>query len=631
MIQFFIKIANNVIGKIIFVALLLGMCLGYGVLSRQSSFSGGVINVGGQSLSLKQLDTVFRKETQKLSSLMGGQYISPKQALEMGLLNNIITQQKNEMILSEIKDELGLTATNAAVQKYVENNPAFADVNGKFDRNLFLAYLRQNRMSESELASKLRGELSTRHLVHAVQGVAYAPEVMVEQAYNYSNETRQVIGLFIETDKIRLDKEPTEEDLRGYYEAYATERFMTPEYRAFSYLLLTPDALLGHVQVSESDVDAVYEERKSQFETPEKRLVSQMYFKDEESANQMKSRATPDNFDELAATELKQTPDITNFGYVTANGLTEELSEAVFKATPKTVIGPVATQNGFHLILVKEVQAAQQQPVTAVRDQIKKQLAQEKVYDKMEGMTRRLEDILGEGKSLSDAAKELKLPLQKVPAASIAGIRPNGQELTGDVANTELLQNLFTLKVGESTPVFESGKGVVVAELLEIIPVGTKSFEEVRPELAQIWTRDQQKEKLKPLADTIIERVRNGSSLSAQATFNNFQLIQDSKLTRLQGGNLPMPVVQAVFNQKQGVEGLTQTPTEKGIYITQLNYVSHPAMDKDKAGTKEITDNTQALIGAELLSDVVGSYAADIGVSVNEQEIDRAFSVYKNE
>ena len=104
MIQFFIKIANSVIGKIIFVVLLLGMCLGYGVLSRQSSFSGSVITVGGQSLSMQQLDKVFHQERQKLSALMGGQYISPKQALEMGLLNNIITQQKNEMILSEIKD-----------------------------------------------------------------------------------------------------------------------------------------------------------------------------------------------------------------------------------------------------------------------------------------------------------------------------------------------------------------------------------------------------------------------------------------------------------------------------------------------------------------------------------------------
>ena len=631
MIQFFIKIAGNVVGKIIFIVLLLGMCMGYGVLSRQTNFSGGVITVGGKSLSLQQLDTIFRQETQKLSSLMGGQYISPKKALEMGLLDNIITQQKNEMILSEIKDKLGLTATNAAVQKYVENNPAFADATGKFDRNLFMAYLRQNRTSESELASKLRDELATRHLTHAVQGLAYSPRVMCEQAYRHQNEIRQVIGLFIETDKIKLDNSPTEDDLKGYYEAYATDRFMTPEYRGFTYLQLTPDSLLNRIKVSDADIDAVYEERKGQFETPEKRLVSQMFFKDEESALKMKARATADNFDELATTELNQTPDITDFGYVAADGLTEELSQAVFQAMPKTVIGPIATQNGYHLLLVKDVQTAQKLPVQKVREQIRKQLAQEKVYDELEGLTRKLEDILGEGKSLSEAAKKLDLPIQKVAAADIMGIRPNGQELTGSVANTELLQNLFTLKVGESTPIFESGKGIVIAELLEVIPVGTKPFDSVRSELVRIWTTEQKKEKLQPLADTIMERIKAGSSFSAQAKFNNFELIQDSNLTRSKVSNLPLPVVQAIFKQSQGVDNLIQIPTEKGIYITQVNYVSHPDPMKDKTASQEIEENMQALIGAELISDLVSAYAADMGISVDEAEINRAFSVYKNE
>ena len=633
MIQFFIKIANNWVGKAIFGALLFGMVfvLGYGGLSQRGRLGNQALTVGDKSLSMQQLDSLFREETKKLSTLMGGQYISPKKAIEMGLLDNIITQQKNEMILTEIKDQLGLTATKAAVQKYVENNPAFADVTGKFDRNLFKAYLRQNRMTESELSSKLRDELATRHLTHAILGLAYSPEVMAKQAYRYQNETRQVIGLFIETDKIKLDNEPTDQDLKDYYESYATERFMTPEYRAFSYIYLTPDNLLGHIDVSEADIDAVFDDRKAQFETPEKRRVSQMFFNDEETANQMKARVTPDNFDKLAAEELKQTPDVTDFGFVSANDLMAELSEPVFTAAEKTIIGPVATQNGYHLLLVKDIQAASQMPVSAVREQIKKQLAQEKVYNVMEEKTRQLENILGEGKSISEAAKELKLPVQKVAGVDIAGVQKNGKELSGETANTELIQKLFTLKTGESTPLYESGKGILVAELTDIIPVGTKPFEAVRSDLIQIWTKDQQKEKLPTFADTIMARVKESSSLSAQAKFNNLTLIQEPTLTRVQANKLPLPVIQAIFNQTTGADGMIQTPTEKGIYITQVNYVSHPDDKKDSAGFKEITENTKALIGSELLSDVIGSYAANMGVLINTEEIHRVFSAYTNE
>ena len=632
MIKFFIKIANNWFGKVIFAFLLFGMVfvLGYGGLVEQGRRPDQAITVGDKALSMQQLDAVFRQETQKLSTMMGGQYISPKQAIEMGLLDNIVRQQTNEMIMHAIKDDLGLTASNQAVQKYVENNPAFADATGHFDRNLFMAYLRQMRTSEGELAKKLQDELASRHLAHAVQGLAYAPSEMVKQAYAYQNEKRDVTALLVDPAKIKLEKKPTDEELHEYYDAYTTDRFMTPEYRAFSYIHITPDTLIGTIKVSDAEVDAVLSERRAQFETPEKRLVSQMFYNDEESAKEMLKKVTPDNFEQLAADELQQTKDITDFGYVTSGDLMEELSEPVFAAQKNQVLGPIASPNGFHLMLVRDIQQAQSLPESEVREKIKKQLAGEKAYGVLEETVRRLEELLGEGKTLPEAATALNLSLKKVSGADLAGIQSNGQELPAHLAYRDLLQNLFTLKIGESTPLFEIANGYIVAELTDITPVGVKPFESVQKELIQIWTLDQQKDLLQQKADEIFKRAQKGDSLSAQAVFGNFKLIKDDSATRMQSQGLPLPVLKTIFNQTAGIKGLAQTTATNGIYITLVNRIIKPDF-KDKESFNKVKDTVMEQTGAELLESLMGTYADQMGVSINNSEIEKAFSVYKTE
>ena len=557
MIQFFIKMANSFIGKTIFLVIFLGMVfvLGIGGITEMNRAPDNAIQVGRTKLTMGQLDELFKQETRKLSAMMAGQFISPAQAIKMGLLDSVIRQQTNEMVMQGIKKELGLSASNASVQKYVERNPAFADVTGKFDRNLFLAYLRQSGLSEQGLAHKLQDELASQHLTNAIQGIAYAPNLMSKFIYKYQNEKRNVTALHIETDKIVINNKPTEEELKTYYEAYISDRFMTPEYRSYSYLRLTPEMMRSRVHVSDAEIDLVYEERKGQFEVPEKRLVSQMYFKDEESARALLDGLGSENFEQVASDKLGQKKEDTDFGYVARNELMPELSEPVFAAKKNQVIGPIESMTGWHLLLVRDIQKAENQPVAKVRSEIKKQLTDTKIFDKRDEVVRQLEEILGEGKTLKDASNMLNLNIEHIYGIDITGTLKDGRKLDADIATQELLQSLFVLNNGESTPLFEGQNAVVVAELTDIVPVGVKPFETVRSELISLWTAEKQKEKLQETVDTIVNRVQKGHSLQAQGTFSKFKVIQDNSLTRASVEKLPLNVLKNVFKQKTPLVG----------------------------------------------------------------------------
>lgn len=633
MIQFFIKISNSIIGKIIFGALLFGMIfvLGVGGITETNRSPDNALQVGNTKLTMRQLDELFKQETRKMSMMMAGQFISPAQAIEMGLLDSVVRQKTNEMVMQGIKKELGLAASNTAVQKYVERNPAFADATGKFDRNLFMAYLRQLGLSEKGLAQKLQDELATKHLTNAIQNVAYTPDLMLKLAYKYQNEKRDVTALHVETDKIVIDTKPTEDELQTYYEAYSSDKFMTPEYRSYSYVRLTPEMMRDRVQVTDAEIDMVFDERKAQFDTPEKRQVSQMYFQDEESAKAILDGLTAENFETVAAEKLGQKKEDTDFGFVSQNELMTELSEPVFAAEKNQIIGPVESMTGWHVLLVRDIQESKEMPVEKVRAEIKKQLIDTKIFDKRDEVVRRLEEILGEGKTLKDASNELNLKIENIKEIDITGTLKNGKTLEGDIAAQDLLQNLFVLNKGESTPLFENTDSVVVAELTDIIPVGMKTFDSVRSELMALWKSEKQKEKLQDTVDTIVERVQKGNSLQTQGTFSKFKLIQDNALTRASVEKLPLNVIEAVFKQKTGNSEITQTPTDKGVMITIVNAVHHPDSSEDKEGFKQTKDDLKDLIANELVNAVIGSYASDMGVEVNEKAIQQAFSIYQGE
>ena len=628
MIQFFIKIANNWVGKFLFAAILFGMVFvwGYGGITNTARYHNDAITVGNKSINIQQLDELFKQERLHLSEMTGGQYISPKQAIEMGLLDNVVRQKTNEMIMDNIKEDLGLTASNAAVQKYVERNPNFADATGHFDRNLFLAYLRQMNTNERGLALKLQAELANQHLIRALQAISYAPLVMQQLVYRAQHETRDITAVRIDIPKIQITEQPKQQELQDYYDVYAAEKFMTPEYRSFKYLRLTPEMMLDKVQVSDEEIEMVLDERKDQFITPEKRLIEQMFFLNEADAKKMLSTLTTDNFEKTALEKLGQSTDATNFGYVAQNELMPELAEAAFNAKKGAIVGPIESTTGWHILWVKDIQQAPAVSMEKIRSEIKKQLAQEKVYDARTDLLRQTEDLLGEGKSLTAAAKALKLKLGTVKAVDISGNLKDGTPLEGPMANQELLQNLFTLQTGETTATFETGNSIIIGELTEIIPVGTKSFETVKTELKALWLRERQQEKMNQIVADIMKELQAGKSLSELEADTSFNLIQKKGLSRnTMQADIPAQAFVEIFKQKEGSANAIQVSIPDGIFIAVTNKINRPTVTDNLADTEEAVHELSA---GELADGIISTYTDSLGVSVNANSIQQISSIY---
>ena len=98
--------------------------------------------------------------------------------------------------------------------------------------------LQQARIGEAQYVADVRREIAAGQLFGAVRTDGLAPKSLRDDIFKMESEKRVAETIYV-PDAIVVDvPKPTAEQLNAYFEANKT-KFQIPEYRAFSYVLLT--------------------------------------------------------------------------------------------------------------------------------------------------------------------------------------------------------------------------------------------------------------------------------------------------------------------------------------------------------------------------------------------------------
>ncbi|MBQ8250475.1 MAG: SurA N-terminal domain-containing protein [Alphaproteobacteria bacterium] len=632
MITFFNKLANSWVAKVILGILALSMMAfwGLGGLTNLSSYNNEAISIGKTSVSTAELNQAFDEERKNLSRALGGRYISPAEALNFGLLQKVIQDEIVKHVKYQIKEDLGLTASNEAVQKYVETNPLFKDATGNFDKNLFYAFLTQKGMSETSLAYQLKDELAYNHLKDTLQALTYSSKELTKLAHVFSNEKRDIKALFMKPSDIQITETASQEDLKNYYEGYS-ENFAKPEYRSIKLLTLTPDMMSDFIKIDEAEINTLFEEQKDKYNKPEERELLQIFFKNEDEATKSFSELTAQNFEEKALT-LGQTKEATYFGYTPKNQLMEALQEPVFSAKKGDITKPIASETGYHIFYIKDIKEAEIADANTVKEEIKKSLIANLAYDKLTDISRQVEDSLGAGTSLTETAKTLNLKVVDVEPLDMSGLNQKGEKNT--LVSSDLLQEIFILKTGETTALIQHNNGYLIAELTKIDPVGVKPFEEVKDDVDALFKSEKQKEKFEEFANNIHQKIQKGSSLEQIAQETNTKLVDEKALSRSTENPLLKPHVNTLFALDTGIENanLVIAPNQEGAVILVVQAVHKPTTVDSKDASLFATQVREEQATAEILNNAVfNDYMQKLDVKVNQKAVGQIMSLYQGQ
>jgi foldase protein PrsA len=137
------------------------------------------------------------------------------------------------------------------------------------------------------------------------------------------------------------------------------------------------------VKVTDDEVKKYYDQNKAVLGTPEQIHARHILVKDKAKADKLYAelQAHPDEFEKLAKDNSEDPSnkdkggDLGTFGKGT---MVKEFEDAAFKAKANTIVGPVKTEFGYHIIPVLEHKDAVIPAFDKVKDQITETLKEQK-------------------------------------------------------------------------------------------------------------------------------------------------------------------------------------------------------------------------------------------------------------
>ena len=170
----------------------------------------------------------------------------------------------------------------------------------------------------------------------------------------------------------------------------------------------------GEIIISNEQITNSYDERISEFKTPETRNYFQIIFKTEKEANNFYKKVfNKNNFINQAKLLNFNETDI-KFENVNKNDLTKNIKDIIFKTSKTGLIKPFQTNFGFHVVNINKINKEKVQKLNEVSDIIKKDLthnlATEKLYERIENIN----DLAFSGNNLNEIIKLSKIKNLKI-------------------------------------------------------------------------------------------------------------------------------------------------------------------------------------------------------------------------
>jgi peptidyl-prolyl cis-trans isomerase D len=614
------KRAGSLVVKILFLFLVLSFGIwGIADVFRPGRGADWAAEVGDVEISSAAFQEEYRQTLRRFSQAMGGN-MAAEQARALGLPSSVLNHMIEGALFDQAAADLGLTMTDAMVREQIKADPRFRNQVGVFDPEVFRETLRRNGFAEDRYVELLRREMQREQLLSSIAGGAVAPRSLVEATEQYRGERRIAEYVLVPTAMMTQFPDPDEPTMRQFYQDQPS-LFTAPEYRAISVVVLSPEEAVKGISIGEADLQAAYQERSAEFTVPERRSFQQMVFADEAAAQSARERLGEGAAFAAVAADHDRTSQVAPIGPVQREQLPPDLASAVFALPQGEASAPIRTSLGWHIIQVTAVEPGHAPTLAEVKERLEAKLKREKAIDLLIGLGHKLDDALGRGGRLQEAAAELDLPVRTIPALDASGLDPTGAAVPN--LPPGLLDTAFATEQGAESSLIDAGDDIYfVVQVDAVTSSALRPFESVRTQVAEAWRAEQQDQQAKRLMDELADALRNGRELTALAKEKQLKAVTTPPFTRsgeAVAPALPPAAVNALFEAKPGET--VNVPVQGGFVVARLMSVLPPVAEAASASEAVRSELTEAMRG-----DIVAQFAAGLrgrySVKVNPRALE---------
>lgn len=596
---------NSWVAKVFLGILVLCFVLLWGVPELRKSGGNDLFIAGKSSIKTDTYRLALGDQTMRYSLAINSSHLlSPGEAQQYGIPQAVLGELQKDVIFDEQARLMKIGVSKDGIASAIGRDTIFYQ-QGSFNRTLFMDYLKQLRINESDLIEYYASKEKRDQFLGAAIGGLKTPDVFLSALQNYQGETRSADYIVVTPKEIGTLKSPSQDDLQKWFDQHK-EQFRAPEYRKVTLMVMSPEQLVKPDDISDDEAKAYYTQNASHYIAPEKRTVEELRFATREEADAAhKKLENGMTFDDLVKSQ-KKTLDEIKKGPLAKNEFPVTVASDIFNLANNAVSDVINDLQGPVIIRLVDVQPSQPLPFEKVEKDIRLTLAKTNAAKAMRDNHDAIENARFEGVSLQDLSNQYKLPLREVTLDD-KGSTQDGNLLTDLPQQNILLDAIFQATEGaDMDPISLQGGGYLWYRLDSVIPARDRTLEEVKDKVTNGWKSDEIQYRLNEEAKKLEGELKNGKTLDALAK----ELGVTKHTARgLKRGNSAEVIgsegVAAVFAGPKGHKGTAKGALSDNRIIYEVTESVEPLNTDAKSLSSEQRKNFDLMMGADLKTELL--------------------------
>lgn len=556
-----------------------------------------------------------------------------QQGLADGLDKLVLERLVMGAALDKASRDLGLHTSDMRVAKSIHDYRRFQGPGGAFDMAIYRQELSRLNLNEHGFEEETRRLMERADLVGTLRSGVIVPETVVQAIYSFGSEVRWAHYVGIPAAAMTSVPEPTEADVKTYYEAHK-QAYSQPEFRAFRYLVLNQADLASRTQIADDVLAKEYEARKATLSTPEKRDLKQITVATEDEAKKAKQRLDAgEDFLAVAKSAGVSTAEAVLPGTpkTKLTYLGDDAANKAFALAEGAVSDPINSKLGWVIFKVDAIVPGKQVTLEEARPQLLKDLVDRQVTAQMDDLSTKARGQIAEGATIEALSKSLGLPLVTVTAMDRQGRSDLGMAVTGLPPGKNFLDSLFRKTEGEFIDLEDDGEnGYFVTQLDKITAAKIKPLDQIKDQVRADWVRDARDKAARAVAEKMVEKVRGGASLSDAARDIGATVSSTPMISRAESGKLgsafSRDLVVALFEAKK--DGIVFGPSSRndGYFVVQIAEVKAMPIDQTNPNYTQIKDGLYETLKLDVFAQYQTYLYDKYSVSRNQKLVDQIVS-----
>lgn len=603
-------------------------------------FGGGgqvsVATVNGTEISQQEFQQAFFEQRARMQQMLGQQYDS--NLFEPQIKKRVLEELVNRELLIQNADDSGYRISDESILATIHSIESFRQ-DGVFSAEVYRQQLQAQGQSPARFERRLHRALLTSQLPTGLANTVFVTDSELDAIIRLQEQKRHVAYLVLPVANYEDKNDASEDAVAKYFDSHR-DRYMTLEKVRAEYIELSADGLgKQQSEPSEEELRKFYESRESQFVVPEERHARHILIQVPEGADEsvvkqaegkaqelLKQIRAGESFEDLAKKNSDDPGSARlggDLGYFGRGLMEPDFEKVVFALTKDEVSDPVLTSFGYHIIKLEDVRAEQRKPYDEVkaelREQFRKDAAEREFFDLSEKLTNLAYETPD---SLVSVADKLGLQLKESAYFTRAG----GQ---GIFADNRLVNTAFSdevLKNGFNSEPIEIGENhVVVLRLKEHQEAAQQALADVQAQITREILAEKAADRVKEVGASLIKRLEAGESMDTVARELKLGWNDVGEVGR-SGNSIPSPIVSQAFRlQKPADEKISfgSTVLQNGDYaLIAVNKVVPGNVDAmDKAARQTLRQRVESMRGNDAEDELVELLKADAKVSIKSDDI----------